>query len=327
MSFQRRRANVRLKASAARTTRGSTLGTKTWTERQAAAHVTAAAKPSPPSGLLAGPKAAVARLITAAGGKPKPVPLKGPSAYTLTDKAFRLVHPTGPAHPDFYDSNDAALIESWIEIWNWVDWYQNRTAPPSTGTSAILATDPLKSWGVPFGEGVDPNPVWPIVTQECAIAFLGNHANTVGEPLQRFGAARPSQGWTQNRIHIGADLVGLGGDVVVAPEAGVIGGIRPFYSGTEALLLWLPNDTTVVLGEVAPGSYDEFGVEVGDTVQKGQPVARIGTFAPEQQLDYDMLHVEMFKGHRGASANWYDGSSPPTGLLNPTKYVLSASCH
>jgi len=256
-------------------------------------------------------------------GKPKVGALVGPTQYGLTTEAFNLVHPQGPAHPDFYDSSDKAFIDSYIRIWNFVDYFKNRPGPNTVGTPDA----PLRSLGVPFGEGAGDDHLWPVLSDEgCKMSYIDVNGNSDGELLARFGAARPSQGWASNRYHLGTDVIARGGDIVIAPEDAVVGSINDFYAGTEALLLHLENGNTLILGEINPNSYDEFGIKAGDTVLRGQPVARVGTFSSGQQLDYDMLHVELWKGHRSGSGNWYDGSPPPVDVLNPALYLVKAAC-
>lgn len=264
------------------------------------------------------PTAQPGMVLSSGRGKPKPSGTES-LQYDRTSAAFRLAYP-GQSIPDFYDPADKRW-PTWVRIWNWVDYYTNR----HEGVIAVSA--PLRSLGAPFGEGADGDQTWPVRSQEgCKLAYIDAAGGIDGELLARFGAPRPGQGWKNNRIHIGADVVARGGDVVVAPERAVVGSINDFYSGTEAVLLHLENMNTLILGEVSPGSYHEFGIKVGDTVRKGQPVARVGVFQPGQKLEYDMLHVEMWKGHRVLSGNWYAGSARPKDILNPTKYLVDAAC-
>ena len=185
-------------------------GVAPMTERDAAEKVVR----TPPRNLSMAPKPSGMQLAINRG-KPQGGNLVGPTQYDLTTEAFNLVHPQGPAHPDFYDSSQKAFIDSYIRIWNFVDYFKNRPGPNTVNTPNA----PLRSLGVPFGEGAGEDHLWPVLSDEgCKMSYIDVNGNSDGELLARFGAARPSQGWTSNRYHIGTDVIARGGDIVIAPE-------------------------------------------------------------------------------------------------------------
>ncbi len=251
---------------------------------------------------------------------------------SVTHKAYQATYSSGPDFPDFYDEDDIAWVMAWVRIRSWVDWYRNR---PSGGTITMAVKPysepaPLESLGVPMGRGV-ANPAWPIHSTDpraCLVSYLDVTGQLHGQPFQRFGAPRGSSDWIrkQSRYHIGHDCIANAGDLVVAPEAGVVGNFRDFYAGTKALYLLADSGITLVLGEIEPGSQSEFNVAIGTRVTQGQSVARVGTFEMGKELPFHMIHFEIFEGHRDRSLNWYDGNLRPKDLRNPTDYLLRAAC-
>lgn len=119
------------------------------------------------------------------------------------------------------------------------------------------------------------------------------------------------------RYHVAEDLPAPEGTVVVAPEAGELLRLRDrFYLGTGVVMLATDTGITIALGEVAPGSWQEFGLAEGDRVAAGEPIARVGRL--------DMLHFEAYAGRKARTERWWVGDPPPPDLLDPTRYLERA---
>ena len=151
----------------------------------------------------------------------------------------------------------------------------------------------------------DPAPAWPLASGRRRIT------TDFGKPRAE-GA----------RVHVAEDLPAPQGTIVVAPEAGEIVAIHGFTSPpkfratTKAILLQTRTGPVLVLAEVEPDSWQEFGVGVGSTVQKGQPVARVGGLG--------MLHFEAYTQGTRQTSRWYVADPPPPNLLDPTAYLVRA---
>jgi hypothetical protein len=123
------------------------------------------------------------------------------------------------------------------------------------------------------------------------------------------------------RRHVGVDLYAPRGSEVLAPEDGVIVASQKFLGPQSvALLLELDSGIVVLLGEVAPRSWDEYGLRIGSRVSAGQPVARVGV-APNGS---SMLHFEIYRGGTRANSRWLAGQAPPANVLDPTHYLQRA---
>lgn len=171
--------------------------------------------------------------------------------------------------------------------------------------------------GVPFARGGAP--VWPIHTSsKHPRKYEVPYRDTAGKWHGR--AARAFKADRGGRHHAGVDLFSNAGDVVVAPESGVVVGRQSFLNGTGAMLIELDSGIVVLLGETKMGGANEFKVGVGSRVQRGQPVTRVGM----TNAGSHMLHVETYR--RGTTKNhpWYKGSAPPKQLLDPTNWLLTA---
>jgi hypothetical protein len=248
----------------------------------------------------------------------------------VTHAGYAIAYPNAGQYPDFYDS-DGTNAMRWARIRDWVDYFRNKPLGGlAAAPKAYSEPSPLRSLGVPFAAGAT-TPIWPVRSTDprgCDVNYLDVDGTMHGMLFQRFGATRGAKNWAseQSRYHIGHDCIANPGDLVVAPEAGEVVAIRPFYAGTEAMYLQTTTNLTLVLGEIAPNSGAEFGVGVGTVVQAGQWVARIGTFDLALQLPFHMLHFETWAGQRDRSANWLDGDPMPHDLRNPTDYLLRATC-
>lgn len=169
---------------------------------------------------------------------------------------------------------------------------------------------------------------WPLATthrRRLVTSYLSG-GGWRGDSGRAFAVSRGS------RKHAGVDLFADVGDAVVAPEDGVIFRVYPFTKGTWAMYLWTNDDRIINLGEVEKSSWREFDIRPGVHVQQGQPIARIGA---QDDGGAHMLHVETYdvaglsedqveKMIRGEHYRWFKGESRPSGLMDPTAYLVMA---
>ena len=141
---------------------------------------------------------------------------------------------------------------------------------------------------------------------------MGVSGKIYGRSGRRFLAER-----SEGRYHVGVDLWGNAGDIIVACEDGVIVSHYHFYEGVHALFEECDSGVVINYGEVKPGSWKEFGVDMGIPVRAGQPIARVG-----QMTNSSMCHFEMYVKGTRANQRYFKGNEPPRELLNPTKYLL-----
>lgn len=172
--------------------------------------------------------------------------------------------------------------------------------------------------GIAFAEGA-PRPVWPVANnsthaRRLEVPYEDVSGNLHGNAARRFRATR------DGRFHVGVDLYANAGDVVLAPEAGVIVQTQSFLNGTDAMLIQGEHGVTVLLGEIAPGSWKEMGVAEGSTVERGQPVARVG----RTHNGSHMLHFETYACCPTKNFPWYKGHDAPELVRDPTDYLLRA---
>lgn len=185
--------------------------------------------------------------------------------------------------------------------------------------------------GAPFAKA--PKAViWPLKTKHkrrLVTSYLSG-GGWRGDSGRAFAAKR--EGSDGTRLHAGVDIFGNTGDVVVAPEAGQIFRIYPFKSGTWAVYLWTPDNRLINLGEVEKNSWRQFKIKPGDYVKPGQAVARIGA---HDDGGAHMLHLETYdvaglsedtveKQIRNRHYRWFEGDPYPTGLTDPTRYLVNA---
>lgn len=179
---------------------------------------------------------------------------------------------------------------------------------------------PVRVGDVPFAEA-DGALSWVLATEhhrDREVAYASERGGGVGEPTRAFGASRAGG----RRLHCGVDCWASPGDLVLAPE-----GVRHrnnyhFYAGTHALICEADSGLTINFGEVEPGSWREFGFDVGDRMEPGQPVARVGRF---NHRDAGMLHFEMYRPGVLWNQRWKPAREAPADLLNPTLYLLRAA--
>jgi murein DD-endopeptidase MepM/ murein hydrolase activator NlpD len=157
---------------------------------------------------------------------------------------------------------------------------------------------------------------WPVVTadpQALLISYLATDGKEIGNRSRRFFGNR-NQG---ARHHVGIDLFCREGDDVIAVAAGKIVGFAHFLnSGGEQTFQLLVNHGSVVVnyGEVVDNSNQLFHWKLGDGVEAGQRIGRIGATK--------MLHFETYKPGVTHNQVWMVNGPRPAGLLNPTQLLL-----
>lgn len=197
---------------------------------------------------------------------------------------------------------------------------QNKVvSAPDTGHSY----PPPKNKGVPFSGG-PARPAWPIQTstnkRKWEVAYRDVNGGKHGNMSRAFKAQRGSGA----RHHAGIDLYANAGDVVVAPEDGVIVADQNFLNsipGEDAMLIQGDSGVTVLLGEiVAESMTTKFGLKEGSRVKKGQPVAIVGKTVNGSH----MLHFETYTKGSTRNRSWKQGKKPHASLRDPTAYLLRA---
>jgi murein DD-endopeptidase MepM/ murein hydrolase activator NlpD len=198
---------------------------------------------------------------------------------------------------------------------------QPSTSPPAT----LPYPMPKLAFGVPFTQG-GPNPKWPTVSKNSRrmeVPYIDVKGKTHGNGARRFGAKREDTPF--DRHHAGIDLYADAGDLLLAAEDGVITELtKTFNLGTGKLLLATDSGITLNYGEVAPNSWNEFGVKEGGRVLRGAPIARVGDMVNNKGEHSSMLHIESYNGSVKTNEQWPYNSPAPEGLLNPTLYLLRA---
>jgi hypothetical protein len=174
---------------------------------------------------------------------------------------------------------------------------------------------------------------WPVrnpkLQEGRAVCYTGQGGKGYWEG-RGFFAKRPAKP-PYNRMHVGIDVFGNEGDIVVACEAGKIVAFYPFYPNypktplVSCMLVFSEKSgMTVNYGEVRHDSMDHFRLKVGDTVAPGQPIALVG----KMEVDH-MLHFETYPGLVKRNISFY--TDPPAGkpkgdlkhYFNPTSYLMS----
>jgi murein DD-endopeptidase MepM/ murein hydrolase activator NlpD len=189
----------------------------------------------------------------------------------------------------------------------------DKPADVPDNVAALPSEDP-----VPFAtlDADDKAIFWPVITADplaLRVSYLTSGGQTVGREGRRFLANR-SQG---ARHHVGIDMFCAEGDDVVAAAAGEIVGFAHFFnSGGQPTFQLLVNHGSVVInyGEVVDNSDRLFHWRVGDRVQAGQRIGRIGATK--------MLHFETYLPGTTHNLVWMVGKQRPPALLNPTRLLL-----
>lgn len=201
---------------------------------------------------------------------------------------------------------------------------------------------PSPGYDVTFAEGA-ARPGWPLSTDDddhLKVSYQDVRGKYHGKWGREFGAQRKStdeDGRTYGRVHVGMDLNAEVGDVVYAPEDGVIIAALPFYKGLGAVYLRTDSGLLVNLGELEMGSWLKYGIRTGTNdlrVARGTPVGRVGRSKEKPRQDgtvpagTHMLHVETYKPEttvaeiRNKKLRWIAGEPPPPGILDPTRWLV-----
>lgn len=200
------------------------------------------------------------------------------------------------------------------------------------------------------------NAVWPIRERRSRFVarFIAGRGPNSGRALGYRRQAATKAGPTL-ATHAGIDVFGKFKDTVVACEDGRIVNFYHFYLGTFALIV--DHGRFVInYGEVDRSSLEAFGLKTpsfidstrkyggtgrrsyrfgsrgassfswiaatGSEVKAGQPIALVGKMTRSS-----MLHFEMYVSGTTANRGWgnFPNGAPPSGMLNPTNYLLALS--
>lgn len=173
---------------------------------------------------------------------------------------------------------------------------------------------------VPFAQAAVV-PVFPISPaskhkRRLDVSYRDINGKGYGNGGRRFGTDR------DDRHHAGIDLFANTGDVVLAPERGVIIATQNFLptidgAGDDAMLIEGENGITFLLGEIDEKA---FGLGIGDFVERGQPVAKVALTSNNNH----MLHFETYRAGQLKNQKWLKGTPAPSHLLDPSDYLLRA---
>ena len=167
---------------------------------------------------------------------------------------------------------------------------------------------------------------WPVRTRSSygrAVAFIGEDGKSYGggpasDPTGQRHFFAPRQNDDDRWYNGGVDLYADFGDAVVAAEEGTIALFEPLYSGVHKLLVRCASGLVIHYGGVDPESLKTLGLQVGDLVRAGQPIAQVGRMDGGQP----MLHFETYPpGATDVAALLGPGNLGS--FLDPTAYLLS----
>lgn len=194
----------------------------------------------------------------------------------------------------------------------------NVPPPPPVWTNPAGDIAPISTGLAVFADPADAI-FWPIRTKTSfgrKVSYIGEGGQDFGNGSRHFLANRSS-----GRAHVGIDLYGDYGDVVVAIEPGTIKNWYFFYEGVYALFVECDSGLVINYGEVDGGSMKEFKLKVGDKVTAGQPIAKVGKMTSGSH----MLHLEMYPKGTGQNEKHYfkSGDADLGKWRNPSQYLLA----
>lgn len=146
----------------------------------------------------------------------------------------------------------------------------------------------------------------------------------VGRHLGAFGARR------KHHMHEGVDLYAPEGSPVYAMNKGVYLGCYQFTGEAVGSPWWNTTHACVIAHEDAIICYGELcplpNIPVGYAVNEGDV---LGVIVPVLKKDkgrpMSMLHVERYSHFDGEFYEWAIGQHKPSGLCDPTPYLLKAA--
>ena len=170
----------------------------------------------------------------------------------------------------------------------------------------------------PFARLPKTGSYWPVKTNH-------SHAKVVpyktinGKIFGRGGRIFMANRSNKKRYHAGIDLYAKHRDPVIACEDGRILKLQYFYkskAGESTFALFVKHgDIVINYGEVKRNSLTKNGLKEGDYVRAGQVIGFVSTT--------QMLHFETYQESARKNYRWYKKDrTPPSLLLNPTKYLL-----
>jgi murein DD-endopeptidase MepM/ murein hydrolase activator NlpD len=167
---------------------------------------------------------------------------------------------------------------------------------------------------------------WPVRTQSRygrAVAYVGEDGHGYGEGAGADATARrnflaPHDSKDGKWLNAGVDLYADFGDIVVAPEQGVIARFDPLWAGVYRVLLHCSSGLAICCGGLDPDSLAQRGLAVGDAVKAGQPIGKVGRPDDGQA----MLHFEIYPIGTPEPVPLWDKSALDK-VLDPTAYLLA----
>lgn len=158
----------------------------------------------------------------------------------------------------------------------------------------------------------------PYTSAESQRPYDGIHEGSNVNLARAFHASRSTD--VKPRYHAAVDLIAFPGDEIVAVDDGIVQGPAGGYVGLGALVVEHAGITIV---------YAEMDVDAslkpGDKVHAGQ---KLGVTATSQSSatapKSSMLHFETWEPGTQITQfqAWYVGAPAPTGLLDPTVFLL-----
>lgn len=169
-----------------------------------------------------------------------------------------------------------------------------------------------KSRGAPFCPVPDGARVWPVAGGRRRLSYLKASGGYEGNAARAFGASRPAAEGCSIRKHGGMDLYGGNYPVRAIADGVIVAGQG--WAGPNAKAFLIDHGPFVALyGAVVPNGLAQHGLKVGDSVQAGQVISRIGTYPGGST----MLHFETYVKGTRKNYRWC-GSSPPSVFLDPS---------
>lgn len=181
---------------------------------------------------------------------------------------------------------------------------------------------PPRQGDIPFAT-VGNKLVWPVITDHSRsgdVSYRGVDGDVYGNWARMFGV--PRSGGSRN--HAGVDVYANAFDPVVAMSDGVVVDTQSFHLGSDAILVE-HDDEVVLYGEVDADSWEEFGIEIGSKVKRGDQIARVACMRwSGNACKSHMLHLETYALGTRTNKRWYKGDAPAE-LRDPTDALLRAS--